>query len=70
MGDRGLGIRKDPRKNEWEDSDFPIVCTGCLGDNPFIRMTRTTFDRECLICKRPFTVFRWRPSKTRTLKKT
>eukprot|EP00026_Physarum_polycephalum_P009049 Phypoly_transcript_09160.p1 GENE.Phypoly_transcript_09160~~Phypoly_transcript_09160.p1 ORF type:complete len:380 (+),score=68.30 Phypoly_transcript_09160:130-1140(+) len=33
-------------------------------------MTRAEFDKECKICQRPFTVFRWRPGATARYKKT
>jgi len=57
-------------KEGWERSDFPILCETCLGDNPYVRMTKAEFDKECKICLRPFTVFRWRPGSNARYKKT
>ncbi|KAH3765814.1 CCCH-type zinc finger family protein [Pelomyxa schiedti] len=54
----------------WERSDFPIICETCLGDNPYVRMTKAEFDKECKVCLRPFTVFRWRPGANARHKKT
>jgi pre-mRNA-splicing factor RBM22/SLT11 len=32
--------------------------------------TKANFDKECKICTRPFTVFRWRPGRDARYKKT
>ncbi|WOL06484.1 hypothetical protein Cni_G15218 [Canna indica] len=63
-------LLRDAQADGWERSDFPIICESCLGDNPYIRMTRADYDKECKICKRPFTVFRWRPGRDARYKKT
>ena len=41
----------------FEDSDFPILCATCLGDNPYVRMMKEKCDSECKICVRPLTTF-------------
>ncbi|XP_014678157.1 PREDICTED: pre-mRNA-splicing factor RBM22-like [Priapulus caudatus] len=51
-------------------NEFPILCQTCLGDNPYIRMTKEKFGKECKICARPFTVFRWCPGARMRFKKT
>ncbi|KAG0608088.1 hypothetical protein M758_8G076900 [Ceratodon purpureus] len=61
---------RDVEADGWERSDFPIICESCLGDNPYVRMTKANFDKECKICTRPFTVFRWRPGRDARYKKT
>eukprot|EP01102_Stenamoeba_stenopodia_P019630 TRINITY_DN7462_c0_g1_i1.p1 TRINITY_DN7462_c0_g1~~TRINITY_DN7462_c0_g1_i1.p1 ORF type:complete len:345 (-),score=81.90 TRINITY_DN7462_c0_g1_i1:88-1122(-) len=63
-------VKHDVKKEGWEKSDFPIVCGTCLGDNPCIRMTKAEFEKECKICSRPFTIFRWRPGAKARYKKT
>jgi pre-mRNA-splicing factor RBM22/SLT11 len=68
--ERGLGSRSEVKKMGWEEADFPIVCERCLGANPYIRMIKTNYDRQCRVCERPFTVFRWRPGTKERFKKT
>ncbi|CAH1400494.1 unnamed protein product [Nezara viridula] len=57
-------------RQNWEDSEFPILCQTCLGDNPYIRMSKERYGKECKICSRPFTVFRWCPGARMRYKKT
>ncbi|TPX36776.1 hypothetical protein SeMB42_g07057 [Synchytrium endobioticum] len=54
----------------WEQADFPILCETCLGDNPYIRMQKEGYGKECKICGRPFTIFRWLPGAGMRYKKT
>ena len=70
MSERGLQIRSGMPKQGWEVSDFPIVCQTCLGENPYVRMMKSYFNKECKICFRPFTVFRWKPGVKARYKKT
>nr|XP_023017650.1 pre-mRNA-splicing factor RBM22 [Leptinotarsa decemlineata] len=57
-------------RQNWEDADFPVLCQTCLGDNPYIRMIKEKYGKECKICSRPFTVFRWCPGARMRFKKT
>jgi len=57
-------------RQNWEDAEFPILCQTCLGDNPYLRMTKEKYGKECKICSRPFTVFRWCPGARMRFKKT
>lgn len=63
-------LLRDAQADGWERSDFPIICESCLGDNPYVRMTKADYDKECKICTRPFTVFRWRPGRDARYKKS
>eukprot|EP00096_Caligus_rogercresseyi_P014988 TRINITY_DN7440_c0_g1_i1.p1 TRINITY_DN7440_c0_g1~~TRINITY_DN7440_c0_g1_i1.p1 ORF type:complete len:389 (+),score=128.09 TRINITY_DN7440_c0_g1_i1:83-1249(+) len=57
-------------RQNWEDSDFPILCQTCLGDNPYLRMMKERYGKECKICARPFATFRWCPGAKMRFKKT
>jgi len=57
-------------RQAWENSEFPILCETCLGDNPYVRMMKEKYGKECKICARPFTVFRWCPGAGMRYKKT
>lgn len=59
-----------PTNHSWEDSQFPILCQTCLGDNPYMRMMVEKFGQECKICNRPFTTYRWCPGPRMRYKKT
>ncbi|KAH0446010.1 hypothetical protein IEQ34_025155 [Dendrobium chrysotoxum] len=53
-----------------EAAETPILCETCLGPNPYVRMSKQAFGKECKICDRPFTVFRWNPGAGMRTKKT
>lgn len=62
-------IKKDDLKQQWEESEFPLVCETCLGDNPYIRMTKEPHGKACQICETPFTVFSWQAGTKGRLKR-
>lgn len=53
-----------------DEDEFPVVCETCLGENPFVRMTKEKHGKACKICERPFTVYRWKPGPHARYKKT
>ena len=62
--------KSDIKKLKWESSEFPILCNKCLGPNPYIRMMKAEYEGQCKICKRPFTLFTWKPDKNSRYKRT
>jgi pre-mRNA-splicing factor RBM22/SLT11 len=62
-------IKKDATKQQWEQTEFPLVCETCLGDNPYLRMTVEPHGKPCQICDTPFTVFTWQAGSKGRLKR-
>ena len=65
-----LKVKNDIGNLGWDSSSFPILCEKCLGNSPVLRMIKNNFQNECKICKRPFTVFTWKPDANSRNKKT
>ncbi|KAI9745084.1 MAG: Pre-mRNA-splicing factor slt11 [Claussenomyces sp. TS43310] len=63
-------IKQDLNRSGWESTDFPSVCESCLGDVSMVKMLKADHDDECKMCKRPFTVFRWKTDRTARQKRT
>lgn len=64
-----ISVKHDNKKQKWEETGFPLVCETCLGDNPYIRMTKEPYGKPCKICDVPFTVFAWQAGTYGRLKK-
>ncbi|EGG13874.1 CCCH-type zinc finger-containing protein [Cavenderia fasciculata] len=64
--DKGAKIEDATQKPQ----EFPIVCASCFGDSPYMTMNKAELDRECKICTKPFTVFKWRAGREGRMRKT
>lgn len=62
--ERGMQNKADNNsRSSWEDSRFPILCEGCLGETPYVKMLVEHYASNCRMCDRPYTVFKWRPGR-------
>lgn len=66
---KNINVKKDDHMQQWEATEFPLVCETCLGDNPYVRMTKEKFGKRCKVCDVPFTVFAWQAGTKGRLKK-
>lgn len=62
-------IKRDQVKHAWEETEFPLVCETCLGDNPYVRMTKEAHGKKCQVCENPFAVFAWQAGTKGRLKR-
>jgi len=65
-----MQLKSDGSKQSWESSEYPLTCETCLGDSPYVRMTRSPHAVACKICEKPFTVFRWKAGSKGRFKST
>lgn len=65
MGERGIAAYKSEvtMRGSLQGEEFPSLCEGCLGENPYVRMQKRPGGAACKICDIPFTVFSWRPGR-------
>jgi hypothetical protein len=49
---------------------FPLLCETCLGENPYLKMQRTPGAGTCKMCAKGCELFRWRPGRGESYKKT
>ena len=71
INSKGLVNKKNANTIKWEQhSEVPTVCNNCLGDNPYLRMIKSEYSKECKFCFRPFTLFKWTLSKNNKCYKT
>lgn len=52
------------------DIEFPLLCEGCLGSNPFVKMQHTPLGGTCKMCVKPYKLFKWRPGRGESYRKT
>ena len=41
--ERSMAIRSGINKQGWQQSDFPVACEKCYGDNPYMRMLKENY---------------------------
>ena len=70
MTEKGFRVVSEVNNQGWEDTNFPSICETCLGDNPYVRMLKEKYGKECKICTRPFTVFKYKPGSKARYKTT
>lgn len=65
-----MSSHKKNHGSSWDESQFPILCQTCLGENPYMRMMVDRFGQACKICDKPFSTYRWSPGPKMRYKKT
>ena len=69
MAERGgYGVKRNYKLLNWEQNEFPIACTSCMGDSTYLRMLKKPLGAECKICTRPYTTFSWKTEKHKNIK--
>ena len=41
--ERNMAVRSGINKQGWEQSDFPVACEKCYGENPYMRMLKENY---------------------------
>ena len=70
MTESGSRIVSNINRVGTDQSEFPLACETCLGDNPYVRMTKAQSGGSCKICERAFTCFRWKAGNKGRFKST
>jgi hypothetical protein len=63
-------LEKTVMNDEVASRDFPQLCEGCLGTNPYVRMQRNPGGGTCKMCSKPFETFKWRPGRGESYRRT